>query len=533
VAQEPGGWEKSSRNIEKNNPYMIPYREKIVVLDFGSQYTQLIARRIRALSVFSEILPFTTPISKVKDSKGIILSGGPYSVFDKDAPKIKKTVLKLGIPILGICYGHQLLSHFSGGKVSRTTKREYGHTVISIDKKDEIFTRIPRKLKVWMSHGDKVIELPPDFIPLAHSENTRFAAVRHKSLPLYGLQFHPEVTHTHRGDRILSNFVHSICECSGEWNMDSFIATSTQEIRKTVGDRKVILGLSGGIDSAVSSILLKRAIGKNLYVIFINNGLLRKDESSFVIKNFKGFFGKNFIFIDAEREFLNKLKGVREPERKRKIIGRVFVKIFEREARKLKGIEFLAQGTLYPDRIESRSIKGPSSVIKSHHNVGGLPEKMDLRLVEPLKDLFKDEVRELGQLLGLPVSFISRHPFPGPGLSVRIIGEITKKRLSILREADRIFIEEIKRSKLYKKIWQAFCVLLPVKTVGVMGDKRTYENVLSLRAVTSEDGMTADWYPFSKKFLTRVSTRIINEVEGINRIVYDISSKPPATIEWE
>lgn len=512
---------------------MILNREKIVVLDFGSQYTQLIARRIRALSVFSEILPFSISLHKLKKSKGIILSGGPHSVFEKGAPIIKKEIFQLGIPILGICYGHQLLAYLFGGKVTQTTGREYGHTFITIDKKDAIFQKIPKKLKVWMSHGDKVVKLPSHFIPLAHSKNTLFSAVRHKKRPIFGLQFHPEVTHTHLGNNILTNFVYSICKCKGEWDMGSFIDSSIQNIRSQVKNGKVILGLSGGIDSAVCSVLLKRAIGKNLYVIFINNGLLRKDESSYVIKNFKGFFDGNFIYVDAEKEFLSGLKGITEPEKKRKIIGRIFIKIFEREAKKLKGIKFLAQGTLYPDRIESTSIKGPSSMIKSHHNVGGLPEKMHLQLIEPLKELFKDEVREVGRLLGLPKIYIARHPFPGPGLSVRIIGEISEKRLSILREADRIFIKEIKRSRLYKKIWQAFCVLLPVKTVGVMGDKRTYENVVSLRAVTSEDGMTADWFPFSKRFLTRVSTRIINEVTGVNRIVYDISSKPPATIEWE
>lgn len=514
---------------------MIIRKEKIVILDFGSQYTQLIARRVRAHSVYSEILPFSFRLRNFKKDglKGIILSGGPHSVYGKGAPLIDESILKLGLPLLGICYGHQLISYISGGEVEGTKRREYGYAEVLIDKKDKLLQRIPKRSQVWMSHGDKILKLPSDFFPLAHTESTRFAVVKHKRLPLYGLQFHPEVTHSKMGDRILSNFLFLVCRCKGNWNMGSFIETGKKEIKKRVKNGRVILGLSGGVDSTVASILIKQAIGENLFVIFINNGLLREGESSNVIKNFKPVFSNNFIYVDAEEEFLEALKGVKNPERKRKIIGNIFIKVFEREAEKIKGITFLAQGTLYPDRIESMPLKGPSSVIKSHHNVGGLPEKMQLKLIEPLKDLFKEEVREVGRLLSLPKHCISRHPFPGPGLGVRIIGEITKKRLKILREADSIFIEEIKKTGLYKKIWQAFCVLLPVKTVGVMGDKRTYENVITLRAVTSEDGMTADWYPFSKGFLTRVCNRIINEVSGVNRVVYDISSKPPATIEWE
>lgn len=510
-------------------------REKIVILDFGSQYTQLIARKVRANSVYSEILPFSFRLKNLKKERlrGIILSGGPHSVYEKDAPLVDASILKLGLPILGICYGHQMLSYISGGEVERTKQREYGYAKVLIDKKDKLFKGIPKRSQVWMSHSDKVIKLPSEFLPLAHTENTDFAVVKHKKLPIYGLQFHPEVTHTEKGDKILSNFLFSICKCTGNWNMGSFIENAKKEIKKQVRNGKVILGLSGGVDSTVTSMLIKGAIGEKLYVIFINNGLLRKNEPSYVIRNFKRFFDCNFIYVDAEEEFLKVLGGVKDPERKRKIIGKTFINVFEREAKKIKGIRYLAQGTLYPDRIESSPIKGPSSVIKSHHNVGGLPLKMDLKLVEPLKELFKDEVRQVGRLLGLPDQIISRHPFPGPGLGVRIIGEITRRRLKILREADSIFDEEIKNHGLYKKIWQAFCVLLPVKTVGVMGDKRTYENVITLRAVTSEDGMTADWYPFSRKFLTKVCNRIINEVRGVNRVVYDISSKPPATIEWE
>ncbi len=510
-------------------------REKIIILDFGSQYTQLIARRIRAHSVYSEILPPSCQIKDLnkKGLKGIILSGGPHSVYEKDAPLIDSRILKLKLPILGICYGHQLLSHISGGEVQRTERKEYGYAEIIIDKKNKLFHKIPKRSQVWMSHSDKVLKPAPGFSSLAHTENTRFAVLKHEKAQIYGLQFHPEVTHTKIGNRILSNFLFLICKCKADWSMESFIEISKRETIRKVKKGKVILGLSGGVDSTVTSLLMYQAIGENLYTVFINNGLLREDEPAVVIRTFQKLFGSNFIHVDAENEFLKALKGVKEPERKRKIIGKIFIRVFEREAKKIKGIKFLAQGTLYPDRIESKPVKGPSSIIKTHHNVGGLPEKMHLKLVEPLCNLFKDEVREVGRLLELPKNAISRHPFPGPGLAVRIIGEITKRRLKILRKADSIFIEEIKKTGYYQKIWQAFCVLLPVKTVGVMGDKRTYENVVALRAVTSTDGMTADWYPFKKSFLTRVCNRIVNEVPGVNRVVYDISSKPPATIEWE
>ena len=510
-------------------------REKIVILDFGSQYTQLIARRVRANSVYSEIIPFPYKIKNLKTDniKGIILSGGPHSVYEKNAPKMRRSILNLNVPILGICYGHQLLSYLFGGKVVRTKKREYGYAKLLIDKKDNLFYGVSKNSQVWMSHGDKVLELPQEFIPLAHTRNTQFAVVKHKKLPIYGLQFHPEVTHTTIGDRILKNFLIRICGCKGNWRMKSFIKTAKREISEEVKKERVILGLSGGVDSSVASVLIKQAIGNKLFVVFINNGLLRMYEAENIKKIFSKRFGNNFIYVNAEKEFLYHLKGIKNPEEKRKVIGNLFIRMFEREAKKLKNIRFLAQGTLYPDRIESMPVKGPSSVIKSHHNVGGLPSRMRLKLIEPLKNLFKDEVREVGRLLGLPDEIISRHPFPGPGLGVRIIGTITRRKLQVLREADYIFIEEIKKYGLYKKIWQAFCVLLPVKTVGVMGDKRTYENVIVLRAVTSKDGMTADWYPFSKDFLMQVSDRIINEVDGINRVVYDVSSKPPATIEWE
>ncbi|TET24186.1 MAG: glutamine-hydrolyzing GMP synthase [Candidatus Cloacimonadota bacterium] len=510
-------------------------KEKIIILDFGSQYTQLIARRIRANGVYSEILPFSAPTQKLQSNevKGIVLSGGPHSVYDKNAPCISSKILRFGIPVLGICYGHQLISHIAGGDVEKTKKSEYGYAHLIIKRKAELLKGIPRASQVWMSHGDRILKLPPHFETLAQTENTDFAIIKHKQLPVYGLQFHPEVTHTTIGNRILKNFLFKVCKCTGDWDMSSFIETSKQEIMHTVKHRKVILGLSGGVDSAVAATLIKQAIGDSLFVIFINNGLLRKGEPEAVIENFHPLFKKKFFYVDAENEFLHALQGAKDPEKKRKIIGKTFIKIFEREAKKIKNIMFLAQGTLYPDRIESMPVQGPSSTIKSHHNVGGLPEKMHLKLIEPCKNLFKDEVREVGKLLKLSDTILSSHPFPGPGLAVRIIGTITKMKLRILREADTIFIDEIKRNGLYNKIWQAFCVLLPVKTVGVMGDKRTYEHVIALRAITSSDGMTADWYPFTKRFLTAVCNRIINGVTGINRVVYDISSKPPATIEWE
>jgi GMP synthase (glutamine-hydrolysing) len=514
---------------------MISRPEKIIILDFGSQYTQLIARRIRAHSVYSEIVPFSVRKSQLtgKQVKGIILSGGPFSVYEKGAPRIHPEILNLKIPVLGICYGHQLIAHLMGGMVDGSPVREYGYSQLVIDKKTPLLKDVPGTTQVWMSHGDKILAPPPAFDPFAHTENTLFAVVKHRKLPIWGMQFHPEVTHTPMGDRMLANFLFAVCKCRGDWDMASFIETTKKQVRQRVKKGRVILGLSGGVDSTVTAILLNQALGSNVFALFINNGFLRKDEHKNVQENFQPLFGSNFIYVDAESKFLNNLRGISDPEVKRKIIGKTFIEVFEREARKLKGIRFLAQGTLYPDRIESKPVKGPSSVIKSHHNVGGLPEKMDLELLEPLKELFKDEVRTVGSLLGIPAQLVRRHPFPGPGLAVRIVGSVTKKRLSILRNADSIFIEEIKRRGLYDRIWQAFCILLPVKTVGVMGDRRTYDHVIALRAVTSKDGMTADWFPFSRGFLTTVCNRIINEVPGVNRVVYDVSSKPPATIEWE
>jgi GMP synthase (glutamine-hydrolysing) len=509
-------------------------QETIIILDFGSQYTQLIARRIRENKVFCEILPFNQDMEtyRHKNLKGIILSGGPSSVFDKDAPLCPMEVFELGVPVLGICYGLQLMGKIFGGEVERSQKREYGKATIRVDVNEDIFRQIKDDTVIWMSHGDHISKLPPKFKVLAHTESIPFAAIGNRERKIYGLQFHPEVAHTEEGRRILSNFLFFICECEGSWTTESFIDTTVSRIKEQVKDGKVILGLSGGVDSSVCAALIDKAVGKQLYCILVDNGVLRKNEAREVVLAFKDF-DLNMKLIDASDRFLNRLKGVIHPEEKRKIIGKTFIQIFEEEAQKIEDVKFLAQGTLYPDVIESTSFKGPSATIKSHHNVGGLPEKMHLKLIEPLRELFKDEVRELGRKLNLPESIIGRHPFPGPGLAVRILGDITKKRLDVLREADDIYITELKRSDLYDKVWQAFCVLLPVQTVGVMGDERTYENVISLRAVTSVDGMTADWAKLPFEILGKISNRIINEVKGVNRVVYDISSKPPATIEWE
>jgi GMP synthase (glutamine-hydrolysing) len=514
---------------------MITHTEKVVILDFGSQYTQLIARRIRAHAVFSEIVPFSIRKKQLTDThiKGIILSGGPFSVYEKHAPLIDPGIFDLNTPLLGICYGHQLIAHLMGGTVDASPLREYGYAELVVNKKTPLLGGIPHTTQVWMSHGDKILSPPPGFLPVAHTDNTQYAIVKHRSRPIWGFQFHPEVTHTAMGDRMLHNFLFQVCKCKGDWDMKSFIEITKKEVQKRVGKGKVILGLSGGVDSSVTAMLLQQALGDRLFVVFINNGLLRKDEHREVRGSFLPLFGERFIYVNAENQFLKALRAVTDPEIKRKIIGKTFIKVFEKEAKRNKDINFLAQGTLYPDRIESKPVRGPSSTIKSHHNVGGLPEKMDLELIEPLKELFKDEVRSVGAILGLPGQLLQRHPFPGPGLAVRIVGNVTRKRLAMLRDADSIFIDEIKRRGLYRKIWQAFCILLPVKTVGVMGDKRTYDHVIALRAVTSKDGMTADWFPFSKGFLTTVCNRIINEVQGVNRVVYDVSSKPPATIEWE
>jgi len=512
-------------------------KNKILILDFGSQYTQLIARRVREQGVYCEIHPFNYDLSKIKSfsPKGIIFSGGPSSVYDENAPMISKQILTLDIPVLGICYGMQIMSYLLGGNVEKSSHSEYGRAFISVKKEEKLFKNLELSpdLEVWMSHGDKVTEIPTGFVQIASSSNCSFAAMKHTTKELWGVQFHPEVVHTSQGEKIIGNFLFEICNCIPDWNMKSFIQTQIEEIKAKVGDKTVICGLSGGVDSSVAAILLHNAIGHQLKCIFINNGLLRQGEAEYVQNTFRNNYHIDLIYVDAEKRFLEKLKGVSDPEKKRKIIGHEFIEVFEEEAAKIKDAEFLAQGTLYPDVIESVSFKGPSATIKSHHNVGGLPEKMKLKLVEPFRELFKDEVREVGRELNMPAEIINRHPFPGPGLGIRVLGEISKEKLDILRKADLIAIDEIKKAGLYDKIWQAFVVLLPVKSVGVMGDERTYENTAAVRMVESVDGMTADWAKLPYEVLGTISNRIINEVKGINRVVYDISSKPPGTIEWE
>ena len=513
------------------------HSELILILDFGSQYSQLIARRVRELGVYSELHPFNLSIEKIKTlkPKGIILSGGPSSVYDKDAPHTSPQLFELGIPILGICYGLQMIAYQLGGEVDRSAKREFGRADVLVDDSTDLFSGMngASNTPVWMSHGDALTKLPNGFERIAHSGNSPICAIRNKEKKIYGVQFHPEVAHTLKGKEILKNFLYKICECKGGWSVGSFIQNEIEEIRTTVGKERVICALSGGVDSSVLAVLLHQAIGDQLYCIHINNGLMRKNESEKVVQLYRDTYHFNLDYVDAAEIFLSKLKGVTDPEQKRKIIGNTFIEIFEQEAKKIGNVGFLAQGTLYPDVIESTSFRGPSHKIKTHHNVGGLPEKMHLKLIEPFRELFKDEVREVGRKLELPEEFIVRHPFPGPGLAVRILSEVTKEKLSILRDADEIFIEEIRNANLYESIWQAFAVLLPVQSVGVMGDQRTYENVIALRAVTSIDGMTADWAQLPHELLAKVSSRIVNEVRGVNRVVYDISSKPPSTIEWE
>jgi GMP synthase (glutamine-hydrolysing) len=529
--------------------------EKILILDFGSQYTQLIARAVREANVFCEITPFNKKIEFTPNLKGIILSGSPFSVNDKDAPDVDISFLAKHVPVLGICYGAQLTAKQFGGKVEKSNKREYGRAVLHLEKEDALLKNLIPASQVWMSHGDTILKLPKDFELLATTDNIPVAAFRMKEestkyevrstkleeapnskLPtpnsIYGLQFHPEVYHSIEGKKILQNFLVNICGCKQDWTPAHFITDTVAALKKQIGDRKVVMAISGGVDSTVAATLISRAIGDNLYGIFVDNGVLRKDEYKTVLKTYKKL-GLNVKGIDAKNDFYDKLKGKTDPEKKRKAIGKIFIQIFNEEAKKIKGVSLLGQGTIYPDVIESVSVHGPSVTIKSHHNVGGLPKKMQLGLVEPLRYLFKDEVRKVGIELGIPEELVSRHPFPGPGMAIRILGEVTEKKVELLQAADDIYVKALKSYKLYATVWQAGTILLPVKSVGVMGDERTYEFTVALRAVTSVDGMTADWAHLPYDFLAHVSNEIINSVRGINRVVYDISSKPPATIEWE
>jgi GMP synthase (glutamine-hydrolysing) len=508
----------------------------ILIVDFGSQFNQLIARRVRECGVYCIIEPPALAPARIQEMRpeGIILSGGPSSIYEANSPRIDSRIFDLGIPVLGICYGMQFMVDALGGAVKQAKKREYGFAELDVTRAGDLFRKIPPRSQVWMSHGDSITQLPPGFEVTAVTDNTPFAAMADDRRRFYGLQFHPEVVHTSKGKQILHNFLFQVCGCKRSWTMKGFARQAVEEIRQKVQDRKVILGLSGGVDSTVTAMLIHKAIGANLTCIFVDNGLLRKNEALKLKQTFKEHLHINIRFVDAGRQFLKALAKVTDPEKKRKIIGKVFVDVFQAEAQKIKGADFLAQGTLYPDVIESRSaFGGPTAVIKSHHNVGGLPKSMKLKLLEPLQYLFKDEVRRLGLQLGLDEDLVWRQPFPGPGLAIRILGAVTEERLNILREVDAVLLEEIRAAGYYRKLWQSFAVLLPIKSVGIMGDSRTYEDIVAVRAVTSKDAMTADWAKLPHRLLGRISNRIINEVRGVNRVVYDISSKPPSTIEWE
>ena len=509
--------------------------DKVFVLDFGSQYTQLIARKIRELGVFSEIFPFSISPSRLRkeNPSAIILSGGPQSVYGEEVPLAPREIFEMGIPILGICYGLQLMAYLLGGKVTPSKKREYGFASLKIAERKGLLSGIKDEGQVWMSHGDRVDAVPPGFIISGKTAHCGVAVMEERKKKLFGVQFHPEVVHTKQGKKILSNFLFSLLELKPEWRIGPFVEQKVNEIQQRVGKKKVICGLSGGIDSLVTSLIVQKAVKDNLFCIFVDNGLLRKGQYQELMKKFSSRLALNVIGVDASHAFLERLKTVTSPERKRKLIGETFIRIFEEEAEKIGGAEFLAQGTIYPDVIESSPVKGPSSSIKSHHNVGGLPSRLKFKLIEPLKELFKDEVRALAEEIGVDREFILQHPFPGPGLAVRIVGEVTPKRLELLREADVILLKEIRKAGLYHTLWQAFVVLLPVRSVGVMGDRRTYQSVIVVRLVQSVDGMTADWFPADPELLSRISNRIINEVEGVNRVVYDTTTKPPGTIEWE
>ena len=508
----------------------------IIIIDFGSQFNQLIARRVRECRVYCQIEPPTVTADQIRSwaPEGIILSGGPSSIYEKDSPRVDAGIFDLGIPVLGICYGMHFMVDTLGGKVKKADKREYGFASLTARQQKGLFSGIGKETVTWMSHGDSIDGLPKGFSVSASTANTKVAAMANIRKKFFGVQFHPEVAHTDKGQKMIHNFLFDICGCKASWTMKSFARDTVSQIRKTVGDKSVILGLSGGVDSSVTALLIHQAIGRNLTCIFVDNGLLRKDEAVQLKEKLKSHLKINIRFVRAASRFVKALANVSDPERKRKIIGKEFMDVFEAEALKIKDADFLAQGTLYPDIIESQSVfGGPTAVIKSHHNVGGLPKKMKLKLVEPLKYLFKDEVRKLGKALGLDDDLVWRQPFPGPGLAIRVIGEVTKKRLVVLREVDAVLQEEIRASGYYRKLWQSFAVLLPIKSVGIMGDGRTYENIVAIRAVTSKDAMTADWAKLPHRLLGKISNRIINEVRGVNRVVYDISSKPPSTIEWE